>query len=85
MKGLYMKLIFVMVLIFSTSIFAKGLNLSDYRKACHEGNGYACQETAKKYFIYGNQTNARTYMWKACDLKVPGTCRMAKIYELINR
>ena len=80
-----MKWIISIFLILNMNVYAKSLNLNDYRKACHVGNGYACQAAAKKYFLYGNHHNARTYMWKACDLEVPGTCRMAKIYELINR
>ncbi len=80
-----MKWIIMIFVVFNINIYAKQLNLNDYRKACHVGNGYACQEAARKYFVYGNQHSARAYMWKACDLEVPGTCRMAKVYELINR
>lgn len=80
-----MKWILIITLAFIVNIHAKELNLNDFKKLCHAGNGYACQSAARKYFIYGNQTNARVYMWKACDLGVPDTCRMAKIYELIKR
>ena len=80
-----MKWIFLIFLVLNVHTYAKSLNLNDYRKVCHTGNGYACQAAAKKYFVYGNQFQARTYMWKACELNVPRTCRMAKIYELIQR
>ena len=78
-----MKWIVMIFVVLNVNIYAKQLNLNDYRKGCHTGNGYACQAAAKKYFLYRNKSQARIYMWKACELDVPGTCRMAKIYELI--
>lgn len=79
-----MKWILIIFLALNINVSARSLNLKDYRKSCHQGNVYACQAVAKKYWIYQNKPNARRYMWKACELDVPGTCRIAKIYKLLN-